>query len=241
MPQSQEMHRPVLRRAVRTEWGPLLRTVRNGLGERGLRAIPITIASVCLTLLLQIAQNQSWGYGLVQELGSVHAHDPLWLTLLRTLLSLFVPALDLPVWGALAQILVVFGICEICLGGPRTLAIAYAATLAGTMYAHLGVRLGPDGPLGLPTSAAYLNDSGPSAAVVGLAVFVCWRYRARLTCGLVVAAMVVEVLFIKCNLAGKEHVVAVLGVLALCGLMEHLQHRNSVSGRSARFSGPGSA
>ena len=145
------------------------------------------------------------------------AEDPLWVALLRTPLSLFVPALDLPVWGALAQILLVFGIAEICLGRWRTLVIAYVSTLAGTTYARIGISLGPDGLFGLPASDALIVDTGPSAAVVGLAVFVCWRYRAWFTASLVIAAMIVEVL-VKNNLAGKEHLAAIAAVLAVCGL-----------------------
>ncbi|MET9291826.1 hypothetical protein [Streptomyces sp. NPDC003077] len=211
---------PALRRAVRAEWGPLFGTVWRGLRTKKLRAIPMTIAAVCLTSLFQIVQNQSWGYQPVQNLGSVRAEEPLWLGLLRTPLSLFVPALDLPVWGALAQLLVVFGISEICLGWWRTLVGAYVATLAGTMYARLGIALGPDNFFGLPASDAHVNDTGPSAAVVGLAIFVCWRYRAWFTCFLVVAAMFYEVLFIKNNLAGREHIAAVVVVLAACGVWE---------------------
>ena len=162
-------------------------------------------------------QNQSWGYQFVQDVGSVRAEDPLWLALLRTPLSLFVPALDLPVWGALVQILLVFGIAEICLGRWRTLALAYAATLAGTLYARVGIRLGPATRSGLPGSDAHVVDTGPSAAVVGLAVFLGWRYGAYVTAGAVVAAMVVEVA-LKQNLAGKEHLAAIAAVLVLCGI-----------------------
>ncbi|SDN31772.1 hypothetical protein [Streptomyces wuyuanensis] len=197
---------------ARREWGPLHGTVRTALTTRTWRAIPLTLTAVCLTALCQLVQNQSWGYAPVQSIGSVRAEDPLWVALLRTPLSLFVPALDLPVWGALAQILLVFGIAEICLGRPHTLVIAYAATLAGTMYARAGVALGPDHPLGLPASDAHVVDTGPSAAVVGLAVYVCVRCAARLTAGLVVVAMVVEVL-VKPNLAGREHLAAIAAVL----------------------------
>ncbi|GAA3237242.1 hypothetical protein GCM10020256_56560 [Streptomyces thermocoprophilus] len=59
----------------------------------------MTLAAVCLTAVIQLVQNQSWGYRPVQNLGAVRAEDPLWSALLRTPLSLFVPALDLPVWG----------------------------------------------------------------------------------------------------------------------------------------------
>ncbi|MFD0384163.1 hypothetical protein ACFQ2B_23425 [Streptomyces stramineus] len=106
----------------------------------------MTLSAVALTSAFQIVQNQPWGFEPVQKLGSVQAQLPWWLALLRTPLSLFVPALDLPVWGALAQVLLVFGVAEICLGRWRTLAIAYVATLAGTMYARLAIHIGPDSP-----------------------------------------------------------------------------------------------
>ncbi|WP_412078210.1 hypothetical protein ACLF6K_30155 [Streptomyces xanthophaeus] len=190
-------------------------TVRDALAREKWRAVPMTLGAVCLTSVFQIVQNTSWGFQPVQDLGSVRAVDPLWLALLRTPLSLFVPALDLPVWGALAQILIVFGISEICIGWWRTLLIGYVATLAGTTYARIGLALGPGHPLGLPDSDRVVNDTGPSAAVVGLAIYVCWRYRAYLTGALVVLAMIGEVL-VKNNLAGKEHLAAIAAVMAVC-------------------------
>ncbi|GEC08842.1 hypothetical protein SSP24_64970 [Streptomyces spinoverrucosus] len=221
-----------LARWARAEWGPLYRTVREGLRVRRARAVAMAIGAVCLTALLHFVHGQSWGYQFVQNVGTVRAEDPLWLALLRTPLSLFVPALDLPVWGALLQILLVFGIAEICLGRPRTLALAYTATLAGTLYARLGIALGPDHPLGLPASDAQVVDTGPSAAVVGLAVYVGWRY-AYVTAGAVVVAMVVEVL-VKENLAGKEHLAAIAAVLVLCAVTALRQRfsRGRVGSRS---------
>ncbi|WP_225822670.1 hypothetical protein [Streptomyces naphthomycinicus] len=210
-------------RWARAEWGLLYVTVREPLRKRGLPAVPMTVAGVSLTAFLQYVQNQPWGYQLVQNLGAVRAQDPLWLALLRTPLSLFVPALDLPVWGALVQILLVFGIAELCLGWWRTLAIAYVATLAGTLYARLGTTLGPHAPFGLPWTDAQVVDTGPSAAVVGLAVYVSWRYGAYVTAGAVTLAMVVEVLM-KENLAGKEHLAALMAVGLLC-LLAALRHR----------------
>ncbi|MER6319478.1 hypothetical protein ABT237_37880 [Streptomyces sp. NPDC001581] len=204
-----------LRRFARREWGPLFRTVRNALVRDKWRAIPMTIGAVCLTSVFQIVQNTSWGFQPVQDLGSVKAADPLWPALLRTPLSLFVPALDLPVWGALAQVLLVFGISEICIGWWRTLLIGYVATLAGTTYARIGLALGHDHPFGLPVSDRIVNDTGPSAAVVGLAIYVCWRYRAYLTGTVVILAMIGEVL-VKDNLAGKEHLAAIAAVMAVC-------------------------
>ncbi|MFF9197079.1 hypothetical protein ACF09L_17925 [Streptomyces sp. NPDC014779] len=222
-----------VRAFARREWGPLFGTVRAALVARRWRAVPMTLAAVCLTSVFQLVQNQDWGYQPVQDIGSVRAEDPLVLALLRTPLSLFVPALDLPVWGALAQVLLVFGIAEICLGRARTLLLAYAATLAGTLYARVGIALGPDHPLGLPATDAQVVDTGPSAAVVGLAVYVCWRYGARWTGALVVVAMVVEVL-IKNNLAGKEHLAAIAAVLLVVAVQEWRRRRRQRDGVEPR-------
>ncbi|MFD4546950.1 hypothetical protein [Streptomyces sp. NPDC058466] len=224
-----------LARWARAEWGAVYLTVRAALAERRLRAIPMTFGAVCLTALLQFVQNQSWGFQFVQNIGAVRAEDPLRLALLRTPLSLFVPALDLPVWGALAQLLVVFGIAEICLGWWRTLVIAYVATLAGTLYARAGIALGPHSLLGLPGTDAQVVDTGPSAAVVGLALFLGWRYRAYLTAGVVIGAMVIELL-VKDNLAGKEHLAAIAAVLGLCTISAR-RHRRP--GRDRAGSGSG--
>ncbi|MCT9011789.1 hypothetical protein [Streptomyces rhizosphaerihabitans] len=224
-----------LARWARAEWGLLYATVRRALAASGWRAVPMTLGAVCLTAVLQFVQNQSWGYRLVQNTGAVRAEDPLWLALLRTPLSLFVPALDLPVWGALAQILIVFGIAEICLGWWRTLVIAYVATLAGTLYARVGIALGPHRPLGLPGADSLIVDTGPSAAVVGLALFLGWRYRAYATAGVVIGAMVAEVL-VKDNLAGKEHLAAIAAVLVVCCLSA-ARHRRSGRERSGAGSG----
>ncbi|WP_194238756.1 hypothetical protein [Streptomyces spongiae] len=217
----------VVLRLARAEWGQLYDTVRPALLRERRRAIPLALTAVGLTALLHFVHGQPWGYGFVQGIGAVRAEDPLWLALLRTPLSLFVPALDLPVWGGLLQILVVFGISEICLGRRRTLAVAYLATLAGTLYARVGVALGPDVLFGLPASDGRVVDTGPSAAVVGLAVFVGRRYRAYVTAAAVVVAMVVEVL-LKQNLAGKEHLAAIAAVLVVCAASEWRQRRSAV-------------
>ncbi|WP_055489681.1 hypothetical protein [Streptomyces sp. TP-A0356] len=224
-----------LARLARAEWGLVYVTVRQTLARRSWRAMPMTLTAVCLTSVLQFVQNQSWGFQFVQNIGSVRAEEPLWPALLCTPLSLFVPALDLPVWGALLQILFVFGIAEICLGWWRTLVIAYAATLAGTLYARMGIGLGPAHPLGLPATDAQVVDTGPSAAVIGLALFLCWRYRAYLTGGVVVASMLGE-LVLKQNLAGKEHIAAIGAVVVLCGI-SWLRHQRRSGSRVGCGSG----
>lgn len=102
----------------------------------------------------------------------------------------------------------------------------------------MGIALGPHHPLGLPGSDAQVVDTGPSAAVVGLAVFLGWRYRAYVTACVVIGAMVVEVL-LKENLAGKEHLAAMAAILVMCGspALRHRRHRRSGRVRASSSSG----
>ncbi len=69
---------------------------------------------------------------------------------------------------------------------------------------------------------------------MGLGIFVCWVYRAWFTCALVVLSMVYEVVFIKNNLAGREHIAAVVVLLVLCGVWEVLHRRKPRGEQRAR-------
>ncbi len=213
-----------LARWARAEWGLLYVTVREPLAKRRWRAIPMTIGAVLLTALLQFVQNQSWGYQFVQDAGAVRAVDPLWLALLRTPLSLFVPALDLPVWGRAGP-----DPLRVRRRGDRPRPLAHPGhrlrrdPRRHRLYARLGIRLGFDNPFGLPSSDRLVVDTGPSAAVVGLAVFIAWRYGAYVTALAVTAAMAIEVM-LKGNLAGKEHLAAIIAVGLLC-LISAVRHR----------------
>lgn len=223
-----------LARLARAEWGPLYAAVRAGLVERRLRAIPMTVAAVCLTALTQYVQNQPWGYQFVQNIGAVRAEDPLWLALLRTPLSSSYRPSTCPC-GVRSR-----RSCS-CSGSPRSVWAGGARSSSRTSprwpapSTRVGIALGPHGFLGLPASDSLVVDTGPSAAVVGLAVFLCRRYHAYVTAGVVVAAMVVEVL-LKENLAGREHLAAIVAVLVLCGISE-LRHRPP--GRDRTGSGSG--
>ena len=208
----------------------LLRTAGRSLARDRLAALTLTLTATMAVLLFQTLQHVPGGAGVVERLGVVRASLPLWESLLRTPLSLFVPAPDLPVWGAAVQVLLVFGLAELTIGRCATLAVAYAGTLAGTLYArhavhavHAGAR-GADGLFSLPWSDALVRDTGPSAAVVALAVYIAWRYRAWLTGGAIVLAMVLEQALFP-NLAGAEHLAAILCALALAGCGELVAHR----------------
>ncbi|MFJ4680867.1 hypothetical protein [Kitasatospora sp. NPDC088783] len=198
----------VFRRAAVAEWGELFASVKERVVRRRFAAVPLATAATALVLLFSVVQHLPGGDRLVSDIGVVKAALPLDVSLLRTPLSLYVPALDLPVWGALAQVFLVFGVAEIVLGRRLTLVVAYACTLAGTLFARVGVTLGPHHALGFPRWVAYVRDTGPSAAVVALAVVVALRCRAWWTGGAVALSMVVEALLLP-NLAGLEHLVAI--------------------------------
>lgn len=205
----------------------LLRTARRSLARDGVAALALTLTATGAVLLLQLLQHTPGGAALVERMGVVRASLPLWESLLRTPLSLFVPAPNLPVWGAALQVLLVFGIAELTVGRRATLLVAYAGTLAGTLYARHGVHLGARGSghlFALPWNDALIRDTGPSAAVVALAVYVAWRYRAWVTGWVTIAAMALEQLLLP-NLAGAEHLTAILCALALAGGAELLETR----------------
>lgn len=206
-------------RLVRREWQPLYRCVRDALARRGTAAIPVTLACLALTTGFQIWQDSGPGAKeLVHRVGGISAGLPWWEALVRTPLSLFVPAADLPLWGALAQVLFLVAVAETTVGRARTVVVGYLGTLAGTFYARLGTALGPGFPvLGLPADTVGIHDTGPSAAVVALAAYVAWCFRAWVTCGLVVLAMAAEYALMP-NLAAREHLAAVGVVLVLCAV-----------------------
>ena len=205
----------------------LLDAVRRSFTRDRLAALTLTLTATASVLLFQLVQHTPGGAVLVERIGVVRAALPLWESLLRTPLSLFVPAPDLPVWGAALQVLLVFGVAELTIGRWATLAVAYAGTLAGTLYARHGVHVGARGSehlFALPWEDAFVRDTGPSAAVVALAVYVTWRYRAWIVGGATVTAMVLEQA-LQPNLAGAEHLAAISCALVLAGAGEVVAQR----------------
>jgi hypothetical protein len=198
-------------RAIRGEWHRLTAVPVRELRSRGLRAVPLTLCTVLLTFGFWLAWRTGWGSDAARILGGVSAGIPLPLALVRTPVSLFVPAPDLPVWGALLQVLLLFGLAELALGRRRMVVVAYVATLCGTLAARAMVAIGPGHVLGLDARHADVLDTGPSAAVVGLVVCVAVVRRAPILFVGVWALMIAEVA-VKPNLAGREHVAALTGV-----------------------------
>ncbi|MFK4069597.1 hypothetical protein [Streptomyces sp. NPDC029674] len=188
----------------------------RALRERGPLGVSLAVLATLAVIGLHEFQQTGTGAGVVRVVSEVRADQPLWLSLLRTPVSLFVPAVDLPAWGGLPRLFLAFALAELLFGRVRTLAVAYAVTLAGTLSARVMTALGPD-RLGLPADAAHTVDTGASAAIVGLFAYTAVALRAPV---LFLAAVVPTVTgsFADPGLAGREHLVAVAAAMILAAV-----------------------
>ncbi|WP_262418139.1 hypothetical protein [Streptomyces sp. SP2-10] len=231
-------------RTLRAEWHSIVVDPARRLARRGLSGLLLAfVAASGVVFCHDIAQHPT-GETWVRRLGGVQGDLPLWLALLRTPVSLYVPALDLPVWAGITQVFLAFALAELTLGRARTLAIAYATTLAGTLTARLMIAAGPGRwGFGLPPEVGHVLDTGPSAAVVGLFTYLAVIRRAPVVFTLTGGSMVWESLAVP-NLAGREHLVAVgtaigLGLLHGRGKRRRTAVRSLLSGRRPRPAPPG--
>ncbi|MEU3517558.1 hypothetical protein ABZ770_20085 [Streptomyces sp. NPDC006654] len=204
-----------VRRTLRGEWHAIVVAPLRQLVRRGLSGIVLAFVAAFGVIFFHGIAQHPLGRRLVWHLGGVTADLPLWLSLLRTPVSLYVPALDLPVWAGITQLFLAFALAELALGRGRTLAVAYLTTLAGTMTARVMVALGPGWwGFGLPPEAGRILDTGPSAAVVGLFTYLSVVRRAPVVFTLTGGSMVWESVAVP-NLAGREHLIAVASAIVL--------------------------
>ncbi|WP_241740749.1 hypothetical protein [Streptomyces sp. L2] len=205
-------------RTLRGEWHAIVVDPVHRLARRGLSGLPLAFAAAAGVIFFHDIAQHPTGALWVRRLGGVTADLPLWLSLLRTPVSLYVPALDLPVWAGITQLFLAFALAELALGRARTLAVAYVTTLAGTLTARLMIALGPGWwGLGLPADCGKVLDTGPSAAVVGLFTYLSVVRRAPVVFTLTGGSMVWESIAVP-NLAGREHLIAV-GTAIVLGLL----------------------
>jgi hypothetical protein len=190
------------------------------LRRRGLPALSLAfLAAFGVIFFHAIAQHPA-GAVAVRLLGGVYADLPLWLALLRTPVSLYVPALDLPVWAGITQLFLAFALAELALGRARTLLISYVTTLAGTLMVRVMLAIGPGWHgIGLPPEIGQVLDTGPSAAVVGLFTYISVVRRAPIVFTLTGGSMVWESIAVP-NLAGREHLIAVGAAIVMALLHE---------------------
>ncbi|MEU9014331.1 hypothetical protein AB0D12_32095 [Streptomyces sp. NPDC048479] len=200
------------------EWrGVVVEPVR-GLLRRGVGGVSLALLATFAVIFFHAIHVTPRGAVVVRLLGEVRADLPLPLALLRTPVSLFVPALDLPVWAGITQLFLAFALAELSLGRTRTLVVAYATTLAGTLSVRVMIALGPGWwGLGLPPEIGQVLDTGPSAAVVGLFTYLAVVRRAPVLFAFTGGSMVLESV-VKPNLAAREHLIAI-GAAIVLGLI----------------------
>ncbi|MFI7498195.1 hypothetical protein ACIBVL_06690 [Streptomyces sp. NPDC049687] len=202
-------------RTVRGEFHGIVVDPVRELCRRGPDALLLAFVACGGVIFFHALAQRPAGATTVRLLGGVRGDLPLWLALLRTPVSLYVPALDLPVWAGITQLFLAFALAELALGRGRTLAVAYAATLAGTLTVRVMIAMGPGWwGLGLPPEAGQVLDTGPSAAVVGLFTYISVVRRAPVVFVLTGGSMVIESIA-KPNLAGREHLIAVAASVVL--------------------------
>ncbi|MFI5755023.1 hypothetical protein [Streptomyces sp. NPDC051569] len=204
-----------IRHTLRGEWyGIFVDPVRH-LRRRGLPGLSLAFVAAFGVIFFHDLAQRPTGARAVWLLGGVTADLPLWLALLRTPVSLYVPALDLPVWAGIAQLFLAFALAELTLGRTRTLAVSYVTTLAGTLTVRVMIAVGPGRwGFGLPPEIGRVLDTGPSAAVVGLFTYIAVIRRAPIVFVLTGGSMVWESIA-KPNLAGREHLIAVVASILL--------------------------
>ncbi|MEU1301036.1 hypothetical protein [Streptomyces shenzhenensis] len=208
-------------RTLRGEWQGIVVDPLRQLRRRGPFALSLAFLAAFGVIFFHDLAQRPTGALVVWRLGGVTADLPLWLALLRTPVSLYVPALDLPVWAGITQLFLAFALAELALGRARTLAVAYVTTLAGTLTVRVMIALGPGWwGLGLPPEAGQVLDTGPSAAVVGLFTYISVVRRAPVVFVLTGGSMVWESIAVP-NLAGREHLIAVAAAIVLGLLHGH--------------------
>ncbi|GGR83273.1 hypothetical protein GCM10010252_22480 [Streptomyces aureoverticillatus] len=208
-----------VRRVLRAEWQAVAVASWRELRARRLAGVALAVAASVAMIGLHGLQEMASTDRYVRLLSEVRADQPLWVSLLRTPLSVLVPTRDQPPWGGLPRLILSLGLAQLLLGWRRTVLVGYAATLAGTLSARVMVAIGPDHFAGVPAEYAHDVDTGASAAVLGLFTYLSVRLRAPVLCLATVVPTVVGS-FLKPNLAGREHLVAFVLVAAVALVQE---------------------
>ncbi|MCU1454462.1 MAG: hypothetical protein JWN46_2608 [Acidimicrobiales bacterium] len=162
---------------------------------------------------------------MVEHVSVVRAELPLHVEIARLPASLLSPAPRLPLWGALAQVLLVFWLAELNLGRRLALLLIAVYHASATLAGRVMIQVGPTFPLhlGVKHHLVHARDTGPSAAVVGLCAYLSIVCHAPVLGAVVWLAMIGEILWHP-DLAGREHLVG-MAVGALTAVPVVVQRR----------------
>lgn len=218
--------------AVRREFFSIYEAIRSRWCANGLRGFTLAIVISAAVLGIYIADHTASGHSAVAWCCSQRAEYPWWQAFLRLPGSMVAPAPMLPVWGSLIQVALVFTVAEAVMRRRAALGVALLAHLAATISARVFIWLGPTVFTGLPHRYLHVLDTGPSAATVALVACLVVLLRAPILGTLVLAGMLSE-LWVRPDLAGREHIVAlVVGVVS--GVALRLQLRSQRCRKSDR-------
>jgi hypothetical protein len=132
----------------------------------------------------------------------------------RLPLSVVAPTAHLPLWGALGQVLLVLTCAQPLLGTARALSVALAGHVVATLLLRLLMAPIPWGHSLLPLTWRVQTDTGPSVAVLAVAICCAVVAGSVLLFAVLVGFGIAEVAYLP-DLAGIEHVVGLLVGTAL--------------------------
>jgi hypothetical protein len=192
--------------------------------ERGLRGFALT-AVVASAVVVAWFLDHTAARTVVTACCGERVGGSLGSAFIRLPGSLVAPAPMLPVWGSVIQVLLAFGLAEAAVGIFRTTAVVAAAQVIATAAGRYFVWYAPVALGGLASSWRTAIDTGPSAATVGLAVYLAIVLGCPRIGGVVVAVVAVAVTFAAgSELAWREHLVAIM-VGAACAGVQLLVYR----------------
>jgi hypothetical protein len=200
------------------EFARLRLVVITRWGARGIRGFALTAVISAAVVVAWLLDHTS-AHPVVTSCCGERVGGSLSSALIRLPGSLVAPAPMLPVWGSLIQVLLAFGLAEAAVGAFRTTAVVGASQVVATLAGRYFVWYAPVALGGLPASWRTAVDTGPSAATVGLAVYLAIVLGCPRIGGVVIAGIAVAVVFAPSSeLAWREHLVAILVGVACAGV-----------------------
>lgn len=207
---------------LRAEVGRLRLVVMRRWAARGVKGYLLTAVVAALIVLMWVLDHTT-GRVVVAACCGERVSAPMGVALLKLPGSLVAPAALLPVWGSVVQVVFAFGLAEAAVGALRTLTVAGVAHIVATLSGRYFVWYAPIAFGGLPSSWRTALDTGPSAATVGVGVYL----AIVLGCGRIGGALVFAIAIAfaaRSDLAGREHLVAMV-VGAGCAAVQLLAYR----------------
>jgi len=193
--------------------------------ERGITGFLLAALLCVAVLFASVLDHTTLGRHWIDACCGERDSDPLpwWLAKLPG--SLVAPARDLPVWGSLVQLAVVFGIAEAAVGRRLALLTALAGHVVSTVATRVCLLIGPGHLLGLPPAVGRVLDTGPSGATVALTAYLTIVLRCPVLGTLAAGGLAVASLA-HSDLAAREHITAWL-VGAACGVVHLIVLRHA--------------